>query len=249
MSETGYLSLPAEKSLREFLKNPDTIKKEDGNYTSEYMAHLTCMDEKKDSYYKFRMESILLHSKLLLGREPKDLKELVDSNQICQAEALKYFVEKMRIRRSEKGGIIIWNLLDGYTQISDAVVDYYFRKKLAFYYIKRSEQKVCLIFDEPNPNNDLYCVNDTENKISIKYTVKNLHSNKEVLSGNAVVDAFTSLKIDTLKTESQNMEFYLIQWETVGELKGENHYCTNMKGLDIDRYLLDMKIAGFEEIE
>ena len=42
-----------------------------------------------------------------------------------------------------------WNLLDGWPQVSDAVVDHYFCKKLAYNYIKRSQQPVCLMFDEP----------------------------------------------------------------------------------------------------
>ena len=69
--------------------------------------------------------------------------------RVSQAEAKKYFIERFRVTKWRRSGIIWWNLIDGWPQISDAVVDYYGVKKLAYHYIKRSQQTVCLMFDEP----------------------------------------------------------------------------------------------------
>ena len=39
--------------------------------------------------------------------------------------------------------------MDGWPQFSDAIVDYYFGKKLAYWYIRRVQQPVCMMVDEP----------------------------------------------------------------------------------------------------
>ena len=75
--------------------------------------------------------------KILFGREPEDLETFSRLSQIVQAEAKKFFVERTRIKKWRRTGIIWWNMLDGWPQISDAVVDYYFVKKRAFDYIRR----------------------------------------------------------------------------------------------------------------
>ena len=39
--------------------------------------------------------------------------------------------------------------MDGWPQFSDAVVDYYFARKLAYYFIQRSQEPLCLVLQEP----------------------------------------------------------------------------------------------------
>ena len=53
------------------------------------------------------------------------------------------------------------------------MVDYYLDKKLAYGYIKRSQQPLCLMFDEPRGGNlTLYAVNDTREDRTVRYTVE-----------------------------------------------------------------------------
>ena len=55
-----------------------------------------------------------------------------------------------------------WNLLDGWPQMSDAVVDYFFRKKLAYSYIKRAQAPFSLLIDEMRDwHYTLLAANDT----------------------------------------------------------------------------------------
>ena len=70
-------------------------------------------------------------------------------SQFTQAEAFKYFIESARARAWRRTGLIWWNMLDGWLQISDAVVDWYFTKKRAFNAIKRSQEPVLVMLDEP----------------------------------------------------------------------------------------------------
>ena len=85
----------------------------------------------------------------MFGTECESLEQLAMLSQISQAEAKKFFIEQTRLKKWRRTGIIWWNMLDCWPQISDAVVDYYFHKKLAFYYIGRVQQPVCMVCAEP----------------------------------------------------------------------------------------------------
>ena len=73
----------------------------------------------------------------LFGIRADNIEDFSLASQISQAEAKKYFIERVRIKRPYTGGILWWNLIDGWPQMSDAVVDYFYRKKIAYDYIKR----------------------------------------------------------------------------------------------------------------
>ena len=62
---------------------------------------------------------------------------------------MKYFIERMRLRKAECGGVIWWNLIDCWPQISDAVIDWYGDKKLAYHVIKTFQRPVAVMAEEP----------------------------------------------------------------------------------------------------
>src|SRR5690606_4639738 len=74
------------------------------------------------------------------GDVPDTLETFAVASQIVQAEAKKYFIESTRQRKWRTSGILWWNLIDGWPQFSVAVVDYYFGKKLAYWYIRRVQR-------------------------------------------------------------------------------------------------------------
>lgn len=53
------------------------------------------------------------------------------ASQIAQAEALKFLIERVRIMKWYTGGIIWWNVIDGWPQFSDAIVYGGWLKKIA----------------------------------------------------------------------------------------------------------------------
>lgn len=83
--------------------------------------------------------------KQLFGAVPDTLSDFILASQISQAEAFKFFIEDTRTKKWERTGILWWNMIDGWPQFSDSVVSYDFRKKLAYYYIKACQQKVCIL--------------------------------------------------------------------------------------------------------
>ena len=74
-----------------------------------------------------------------------------------------------RVHQDICRGIIWWNLLDGWPQCSDAIVDYFLRKKFAYSVIKCSQQKVLPI---ALPDNSIWIANNSNQKFNGKLTVQ-----------------------------------------------------------------------------
>lgn len=250
ISEIGYYSLPSEKSLRTFLSDTERLYESNGDPSNEYLAHITSMGKGTGEKYVFRFGYILNHAKILFGSVPETLTDIVRANQICQAEALKFFVERMRTRRNRNGGIILWNLIDGYTQISDAMIDYYFRKKQSYYYVKRSQQRLCFMFGEEAEGFPLYVVNDYTQDYNVEYKVTDLRTGKVVLMGDCFAKNHYAEEVAKLPIGQARKTFYLIEWKTKdGIISGNNHYYALMPDIDYEEYLTFMKKAKFENFE
>ena len=180
--------------------------------------------------------------------EQDNIEDFALASQISQDEAFKYFIEKFRINRNTHGGIIWWNIIDGWPQVSDAVVDFYGVKKLAYHYIKRSQSSVCIIGDETDGKLSLYLINDTASEIEVPYTVTEVYSDKSVLSGTAKCAAYRSEKIAEIELPASDNGFYRFAWTANGKA-GQNHFYTGIIALSLDRYVSAMKKIGFDERE
>ena len=131
-----------------------------------------------------RNDLMLSQIRLLFGTVPADLDSFILASQSVQAEALKYFVERWRAAKFARSGIIWWNLRDGWPIISDAVVDYYNSRKLAFYFLKNVQQNVCLVINDPvDGRYPLVAVNDTLEPAQGAVTVNDLASGRELFAG------------------------------------------------------------------
>ena len=70
--------------------------------------------------------------------EEAPIDDVVLASQVVQAEGFKSAIERARHAVSpERSGLIWWNLVDGWPQVSDSVVDYYGCKKIAYDFITR----------------------------------------------------------------------------------------------------------------
>lgn len=252
-SETGYHGFNSPKSLERFLKEPTKIFEKDWIPTDEYIVHAASMEVGiPDAPFVYRIKLAYDQVVTLFGSAAEDMDDFIRQSQISQGEAKKYFIEKFRIGKWNRTGIIWWNLVDGWPQVSDAVVDYYYVKKLAYHYIKRIQQPVCLMFDEPeNGKIRLVGVNDLPKDADIKYTVKKVTNTTEdpvVMCGQVRVSADSSVGIDLLPIEDGEKEFYLIEWEHEGQMY-KNHYFTNIINIDYQKYMNALKKYGMDEFE
>lgn len=254
-SETGYHGCPSPQSLKEYIpmdklwtaENPDNWNGIDNDM---WLAHASAMEVTPGAPFTYRIRLMADQVSTLFGSSvPCTLSDFSRASQISQAEAKKYFIERFRLSKWRRTGIIWWNLMDGCPQISDAVVDYSFRKKLAYHYIKRSQTPLCLMFDEPVCTTiTLYAVNDLPESKSFAYKVTDLTAGKETACGEGWAAADTSTPVLTLGIEEAEKHFYLIEWECGGE-KYKNHYMTNIKDISYSGYLSYIERAGFYEFE
>lgn len=252
-SETGYHGFNSPKSLKRFLREPEKLFEENGNPTDEYLVHSTSMEASMEGTYAYRIKLAYDQVVTLFGEACENLDDFVRQSQISQAEAKKYFIEKFRIGKWKRTGIIWWNLVDGWPQVSDAIVDYYFVKKLAYHYIKRSQQPICLMFDEPIDGKiQLMGVNDLMKEARVIYRVSRVCGVEgtaiEILSGEVFLYKDAVQVVDTVLVSPNEQEFYLIEWE-IDKIAYKNHYCTNLLKYDYRKYFAAMIACGMDEFE
>lgn len=255
-SETGYHGCPSPKSLEKFMTKETLwpIFDENGVPGKEWLVHAACMRADMSDPYAYRIRLMADQVKTLFGEMPDNLDDFALMSQISQAEAKKYFIERFRITRGRRNGIIWWNLVDGWPQISDAIVDYHYCKKLAYHYIKRSQQPILLAFDEPEHDTTLtlYGVNDTTKDVTVSYRVRNITDGTVAAKASGTLMAEKSSRLLSIDIEKGEKKFYVMEWEyTDGETvtRGRNHFHTNLINVDYRAYKAAMEKADMLEIE
>ena len=247
-SEIGYHGCPSPESIKKFIPAESLPKKSitEMYENPDWLVHAAGMETVVEGNpYAYRLPLMVSQVERIFGTAADDLDEFARQSQISQAEAVKYFIESFRAEKWRKTGILWWNIVDGWPQVSDAVVDWYGCKKLAYYYIKRSQQTFCMLCDEPVDGKlDLIATNDTQEDVNAEYTVVDLTTGKEVLKGNVALEANGIARI--AKLDDKQNSFYLISWKTAKGEEGKNHFvCGALSGWDYDSYISCMKKAGF----
>jgi beta-mannosidase len=226
VSEIGYHGCPARSSL-ERMMTPENLWPWQNN--EEWLTHAV-RPQPNGTAYNYRIRLMAHQISVLFGDVPDDLDDFIFASQVSQAEALKFFIERFRIGKGRgRSGILWWNIRDGWPQISDAVVDYYGERKLSYQVIRRVQQDVCVMLDEPKGGyQDLVAVNDSRSPVDMKATV--------LLEGQSLIQVEDSIPTEAGKVigrvpESSVRGLYRIGW-SVGStddqsgypLTGLNHY-------------------------
>ncbi|HEY5585074.1 MAG TPA: sugar-binding domain-containing protein [Ruminiclostridium sp.] len=233
VSEIGYHGCPSIESMSKFLSEDKMWPWKDND---EWIIHSSSPETDKSGSYVYRIELMAKQIKELFGKVPDTLENFVLASQISQAEAKKFFIEFFRTGKWNRTGIIWWNLIDGWPQFSDAVVDYFFDKKLAYHYIKRSQQPFILAFSEPDSwSCTLKAINDTGKQQEFSYTVKDYtDNNKIVLEGSGVVGD-SVLSVCNIEYSQGEKKIYVIEW-TCEEYSGRNHYLSGNPPFELEDY-------------
>ena len=251
-SETGYHGCPSPTSLKKFIRPEQLypITDENGNVKEDWMVKSSAMEIRQGAPYTYRIPLMSSQVQTMFAEIPDTLEQYAKLSQISQAEAKKYFIERFRIGKWQRTGIIWWNLLDGCPQISDAVVDYYFTKKLAYSYIKRAQAPICLMFDEASDGNRrLVAVNDTPKDTTLHYRVHDIYTDKMILNGTFTVSADSVETVQMLSAPEDEDRFYFIEWEDDRGLRSFNHYMTKTRNICAKRVLEAMATCGLDSFE
>ena len=229
VSESGYHGCPSKKEIVKFI-SPDKVWSYKNN--EEWNLHST-MDNVKNSARIDLMEKQVIQ---LFGFLPDNIDEYTLASQISQAEAKKYFIERMRINRPYAGGIIWWNLIDGWPEMSDAVVDYYYEPKLAYSYITRVQKPFVIMMGETESwGNRIVASNITSKAASGNYSIKDALTGEALCEGEYSCPANENSVIGFLPVMYSDKKFLLIEWND-GEEKGFNHYVTGSVPMDFEKY-------------
>ncbi|MBE7087513.1 MAG: hypothetical protein E7369_04350 [Clostridiales bacterium] len=236
ISENGYMGFPNISAIKKFISKPVL----EDFYNEEYMLHST--NPEKDGAYSFRMAMTINEATETFGSEPKTLKDVVVQTQIAQAEAVKFFIEDMRVGKVRRGGILIWNLVDGWPQISDSIVDYYQTKKPVYKYLQNSYENLALIISETDDTAKLNVVNDTLKDERFTFEVVDWETKKVICQGTDSIKSNGYKDLCSWKKDGQR--FYVIRWTIDGKAY-VNHFITDIKNVPVEKYLSFAKDMGF----
>jgi len=246
-SEIGYHGCPSPESIKKFIPAESLPKASIYEICDnpDWLIHSAGMEPYVDGNpYAYRNRLMISQVERLFGTPSGDLAEFARQSQVSQAEAVKYFIERFRIHKWRMSGILWWNIADGWPQVSDAVVDWYGCKKIAYYYIKRSQTPFCMMFDEPVDGKlTLVAANDTQSAVHASYTVTDLTTGAAVTKGNLEIEANGCIRVEQVPEVKNG--FYMITWESDAG-SGRNHFtCTIGDGWTWDAYRTCMQKAGF----
>ncbi|OQB51888.1 MAG: Exo-beta-D-glucosaminidase precursor [Firmicutes bacterium ADurb.Bin146] len=238
IAEAGYHGCPNIESLKKYIPDKDLWPIE-GNKT---WAHHSTEDYLIEDIIGRRNTLMANQVRILVGKLPDDLETFVKVSQISQAEAFKFFIERTRIKKWDMTGILWWNLLDGWPGISDAVVDYYFDKKLAFDVIRRVQEPVCVMLDEIKGwERAVYLANDTNTDKTVSYRVYTYEEGNTVLEGEAFIEKGKNMKIGEFFEIPGTKKLYIIEWIEEGK-KHISHYMAGYPSFDTDTILKWYKV-------
>ena len=171
----------------------------------------------------------------LIGFLPDNLDDYVAISQFSQAEAKKFFVERMRLRRPHAAGIIWWNMLDGWPQISDAVVDFYFDKKLAYYWIKQSQQPFVIMLSEIDAwGSKVIASNCTLENKKGTFKIYDADTNEVAAQGEFDLDKNCNKVISKVPLFFSDHKLLIIEWTLEDGTHGTNHYVAGCPKFDFE---------------
>ena len=146
MSEFGVLAPPPLQSVRRYLP-PDQIERGSPAWeTHNNRFEKGTNQEALKRYWK--------------PAEELTLEQYVRFSQMIQAEALKFALEHWRRRKFLTAGALFWMYADCWGEVGWTVIDYYLRRKPAYYAVKRALAHVLVSFQEEGDQVGVWLVND-----------------------------------------------------------------------------------------
>lgn len=242
VSEIGYHGCPSRASLEKMM-TPENLWP--GKDNDEWLTH-AIRPQPRSVEFNYRLALMAHQISVLFNTVPESLDGFVSASQISQAEALKFFIERFRIGKGRRTGILWWNLRDGWPQISDGIVDYYGSAKAAYQVIRRVQQNVCVMLDEAmDKRHEAVVVNDTFSPVKLSAAIS-LDGAKR-LTGEFTVPANGRLSLGHVP-QTETPVFYLIEW-IIGNETFRNHYLAGPRPFDLEQCCRWYNREGLLQVE
>jgi len=230
ISEIGYHGCPNLESLKRFIPE-EYLSTWDNDY---WRAHSVEHWRTRRRSYN-RNELMANQIKELFGFIPEKIEDFILASQISQAEAKKFFIERARFS-DNIWGIIWWNVMDCWPQISDAIVDYYFSKKLAYSYIKRVQEPFFIMISEPEGwYVKVVGINDTLSRKEGTFIISDADGGEKVIDGNFSIEPLSKKVLGMIRVSRGEQKLFIINWQLDGK-SYKNHYLLGNPPFSLERY-------------
>jgi beta-mannosidase len=240
-SEIGYHGCPTRSSLEKMF-DPEAVHPwiADHRWNDEWLT--------KSVRYRPGSTSTVGRNDLMIKQVrgffdavPDDLDEFILASQICQAEGLKFFIEFWRQQKGSRSGILWWNLRDGWPIVSDAIVDYYNTKKLAFHYVQRAQRDVQAICCEASAGqHSIVVVNDSLRHVRGHLAIRREGGEPNLLELAFEVEPNGKTHIGELPHPPE-AEMWHLDWSTDQTGPFASHYLAASGPINLDQYKEWMK--------
>ena len=232
VSEIGYHGCPGRASIERMMGPGHAWPQTDNPH---WLAK-SASPHRDHHDYDYRIELMSKQIAVLFGRVPDTLDEFALASQVVQAEALKFFLDRWRSGKWRRTGILWWNLRDGWPVVSDAIVDYYGRRKLAYEYVRREHADVCVIVGEAEEGRHrIFAVNDTRAPAAGRASLRDADSDALLWEGDFHVDANGRSSVGQI-VESAGPALWLIDWTLSDGTPGRSHYLPGPRPVDLADY-------------
>lgn len=230
VSECGYHGCPAKESLQKFIPEDELWPMSDKAWKTHNAEYRKLVSRGYD-----RNDLMARQVRIMVGQMPETLDDFILFSQFTQAEAKKYFIESTRIHKWRRTGIIWWNMIDGWPQISDAVVDWYYVKKRAFNAIKHVQTPVCIMLDEHNAwGHRVVLGNDSNCSHEVSYRLINADTSEVLLEGKAFSPKNENITLGEISLLPGMQTLVLIEW-MIDKKRFTNHYLTGHPPYDMEK--------------
>lgn len=219
LSEFGYHGCPSVESIKKFIPE-DKLFPLHNDICRHHASNPFLPD---DTQLNYRIQLMYDQVKEFFGSSvPDNPEDFAAASQIIQAEALKFIIELFRMKK-KCSGLLWWNLIDGWPQFSDAVVDYYGKKKLAFNVLKNLHKKLLITLSESNAwHRDIVAANDSFETVRGSYQITACSSGKVVWKGDFILEPDSVTVLDTVAVCTTEKELYLIDYTS--DIEGDVHH-------------------------
>jgi len=230
ISEIGYHGCPNLESLKRFIPEEYLWTWDNDYWRAHSVEH---WKTRRRSYN--RNELMANQIKELFGFIPEKIEDFILASQISQAEAKKFFIERARLS-DNIWGIIWWNVMDCWPQISDAIVDYYFSKKLAYSYIKRVQEPFFIMISEPEGwYVKVVGINDTLSRKEGTFIISDAVGGEKVIDGNFSIEPLSKKVLGMIRVSRGEQKLFIINWQLDGK-SYKNHYLLGNPPFSLERY-------------
>lgn len=247
VSEIGYHGCPVISSLKEMME-PEFVIPDFKNraWNEQWLAKATMAVPKGYSNSSLKRNDLMVKQvEALFGECPETFEDFIFASQVTQGEAMKFFIDYWRSGKPYKMGILWWNLKDGWPIISDAIVDYYFRKKIAYNYIKNAQNDVQAIICEPlDMLHEIVIVNDTRKEESGEIIIKSVESGKTIFKTNYHCPVNGRIVAGKMKA-SENQDMYIMKWTISSGEYYLTHYLNGKAPFELKNYKKWFNAAGY----